>query len=188
LAIESDPLSAGTLKDRVAALGQDSLCTVMACDCNHELAVRAVREISHDALSLMFVDLLGTEVRMETLRAMTADRQIDLVVTWPEMDVVRNRGQMLEQEDRWNGFFGTPAWKPLVRSLGPARRLRALQRLYVEELRRHGYQYTKYVGSVRNQKGHALYRPLFASKHPLGLDFWEKASATRAAQGTLFDT
>ena len=136
------------------------------------------------ALSLMFVDLLGTEVEMATLRELTRDRSVDLLVTWPEMDVVRNRGFMLEQRERWTAFFGSEEWIEIATD-GPARRLRAFQQLYQAQLARAGYAHSAFTDSIKNRLRRGLYRPLFASKHERGLQFWQSASATQRAQPPL---
>jgi hypothetical protein len=123
---------------------------------------------------------------METIRRITNGRSVDLVVTWPEMDVVRNTSLMLEQADRWTRFYGDSAWLGIATTRSAPFRLRDLQKLYVEQLRHLGYTHTEYLKGVRNMRRRVLYRPLFAARHELGLNFWRKAAATPEQQQGLF--
>src|SRR5262245_23004824 len=111
VAIESDPDCVAALRARLLKEPRGSLCELIEDDCNNPAVIKAVRAATQGCLTVMFVDLLGTEVRMSTLRAMTTDRKIDLLVTWPTMDAVRNAPQMLGQADRWTSFFGTDEWQ-----------------------------------------------------------------------------
>jgi three-Cys-motif partner protein len=184
VAIENDRLNIAALKARIARHERADLCQLVTDDCNSPTVIEAVRTITDRAITVMFVDLLGTEVHMQTLRELTRDRVVDMLITWPEMDVVRNRGQMLEQASRWTAFFGSDAWQRIVTEAGPARRLRNLQLLYAKELGQFGYR-SRFIGSVKNLRGRALYRPLFATRNERGLDFWTKASTRLPEQSSL---
>lgn len=185
IAVESEPNSAAALRQRVSDHFRGSLCDIREGDCNDTATVAAIRAATDRALTLMFVDLIGTEVQMATIRALTHDRTVDLLFTWPEMDATRNRGMLLEQRDRWTAFLGSDEWERDARSRGPHWMLRTIQRLYVKQLEGLGYQ-TRFMPAIRNQRGGALYRPLFASRHSLGLKFWA-VSSRRPQQGLAFE-
>ena len=186
VAVESNSDAATALKARVGAHSRASSVSVIHGDCNDADVIAQIRALTANGLTVAFADLLGTEIKMDTLRRLTTGRSVDPVFTWPEMDAKRNQGLLLDQQARWTEFFGSDAWIPLVTRFGPARRLNALQRFYVERLRQIGYKHFKYSDSVKNTKRAALYRPMLATKHPLGLKFWNVASAKQGQQGTLF--
>lgn len=187
LAIEADPTCVAALRQRIGDEPRRETATILQLDCNSREAIAAIQRATLGALTLMFVDLLGTDVHMRTLRTVTRDRSVDLVITWPEMDLVRNRGLVIDQQDRWNAFFGDDRWQHQATGLGPARRLRALQHFYLQQLASFGYRYTLFAAAVRNTRGGTLYRPLFASRHPLGLNFWQKVTPTPPQGGLPFD-
>ena len=184
IAVESDPANAEALRQRSAGLPKQA--RIIAADCNAPETIRTLRDATNRALTLMFVDLLGTEVAYDTIVALTHQRSVDLLITWPEMDLRRNRALALERPDRLDRFFGTQEWREIVRAQGPTRFLRAYQELYERQLRRIRYEHTHMLGPVKNRRGGTLYRALFASRHPLGLNFWRKA-ADDAARPALFD-
>ena len=93
---------------------------------------------------------------------------------------------MLDQKLRWTAFFGTDDWIPIVTRFGPALRVRSLQRLYERQLQEIGYDFTQFVGSMKNTRRRTLYRPLFASKNKLGAKFFGIA-ATPERQQPRFD-
>jgi three-Cys-motif partner protein len=180
IAVESNADYAAALRERVSQLPRAATCTVELGDCNSRDVIAKIRKGTDRALTLMFVDLLGTEVQMRTLRALTNARTADLLITWPEMDATRNVTQMFDQEERWSAFFGTSEWKTILRSHGPMTRLKALRALYCAELAKLGYL-TEFAPPIRNLKGGRLYRPLFASRKQLGMKFWGTAVGSPAA-------
>jgi three-Cys-motif partner protein len=161
-------------------------------DCNDTAVIAAVREELRQSLGLVFVDLVGLNVWFETIRVLTQDRSVDLVVTFPDMDLTRNATQA--DVDRWNCFFGSTRWRDEVerwrRRQQPAGSVAALlARLYQRELReRLGYVHSATQRPMVNSCRAAMYRPLFASRHQKGLYFWREACRKdRFGQRELFD-
>lgn len=189
VAIESDVACAQALRARVQRHARRMACDVRHDDCNSEDSIRLVREATRSALSLVFVDLIGTEVNMDTIRQITTSRSVDLVITWPVMDALRNRGMLAEpaNRERWTRFLGSTQWLDRMTRHGPAWRVRDLQHAYIEELRRLKFDYCQLLPTVRNIRGHALYRPLFASRNALGLKFWNAAQPRRPQLGFEFE-
>jgi three-Cys-motif partner protein len=184
IAVEADPRLADALKQRKDQHRRAHTCFVIPGDCNEPAIVDKVRTMTDRALTLMFVDLIGTEVTMETIRRLTKDRSVDLCITWPEMDAIRNQGLMGAQPERWTAFFGTDEWQAIARER--PRRLKRLRDLYMRQLQALDYQHTALLQGVKNRVGRTIYRPLFASRHPLGLEFRQKAEPPQS-QGGLFD-
>ena len=193
--VESDPLLARALQVRVADSQYRPEPIIRVGDCNDLHVISEIRgHLTRGTLGFAFVDLLGFNVRFDTLRRLTADRPVDLLITMPEMDFTRNAVQaMLRGDDaRWTAFFGTNEWKEVVENwvrrekAGEVLKI-ALMRLYLKQLRTIEYRGLALNEPMRSQTGAALYRPLFASKHDRGLDFWRKACARNShRQGTLF--
>lgn len=186
VAVEKNVDNAAALTARVAAHPRGTTCAVLTADCNDPEVIAQIRARTDGCLTLMFVDLIGTEVTMATIRELTRDRSIDLVITWPQMDVTRNRGQFLDdaQRPRWSAFFGTPDWVDVAKG-GPTRRVHALTELYQQQLHQIGYT-THLMHSVKNTRGGRLYRQLFATRHPLGETFWFAAAPKEIQQGLGF--
>jgi three-Cys-motif partner protein len=184
VAVDSNPAYVDALQRRADGHPRQATCRFIAGDCNAPETIRAIRLEMNRALTLIFVDLLGTEVRMSTIDALTRAQSVDLLFTWPEMDAVRNTPLMFEQAERWTAFFGSDEWRPIV-SAGPNQRLRKLLHLYLKRLESLGYQGT-FAPPVKNRKGGRLYRPLFASRNELALKFWSVAQQRHLQQGRLF--
>lgn len=185
VSVEKKPANAAALRARVAALPRADRAIVLEADCNSDEVVNRVRAETAHALSLMFVDLIGTEVRMRTIRRIAANRKVDLVITWPVMDMNRNRGMLTENPERVDEFFGTQDWRHVVENVGPHRIVPALQRLYIRQLEAIGYTHHQVLRGVRNQRGGVLYRQMFASKNPLGLKLWNATTEGQTRQNPM---
>lgn len=174
VAVDSNPLFIQALDQRTATSSRRASLHLWSDDCNSAGTINQIRDLTYGTLTLMFVDLLGTEVAMDTVRALTTDRRVDLLITWPEMDVVRNKGLLLAQPDRWERFFGTKDWRAVAELTGPRQRVDKLRTLYCEQLKRLGYE-TAFAPAVENSRRGRLYRPLFASRNERGLQFFSIA-------------
>lgn len=190
--VESHARCHAALTARVAAEGRAHSAVIIHGDAN-ELATidRLRRECAH-SLALAFVDLIGQEVSFETICRLTEDRSVDLLFSFPEMDLKRNTWNVsdIEREaHRWTRFFGTEEYRPIVRSFQPHEAVEHLRALYVRQLESIGYTYHEFAAlPMRNSKGRSMYRPLFASKHPKGLSFFRKIAPKRSGgMDNLFD-
>lgn len=158
---------------------------VIVGDCNDAVVVARVRASIPRTLTFVFVDLLGMEVSFDTLADLTHERRMDLLFTYQESDLTRNARRAMDGADgpRWDRFFGTPDWRNVIRSvergLHPHRTVKhALMDFYARRLGTIGYQHVEVLAEpVRNDRRAPLYRPVFASKHGRGSDFWRKISA-----------
>lgn len=189
--IESDPEAFAALRARVEDANTGRVATLIPGDCNDPAVIDRVRGLIGSGLALLFVDLIGLNVRFETIRAITRGLHVDLVVTFPDMDVKRNADQA--DRDRWTAFFGGTRWQDAVARWACHRAPEGsvpamLVNLYRRELRDQlGYAYSAATRPMVNSKRATLYRPLFASRHELGLKFWNSISKRdRNGQGDLF--
>lgn len=189
--VESDPEAFAALSARVERANTGRAAMIIKGDCNDRAIIDHIKSRIGPGLGLLFVDLIGLDVRFETIRAITSGIHVDLVVTFPDMDVKRNADQA--DRDRWTAFFGGTRWQEAVARWQAHRTPEGsvpamLVNLYRRELRDQlGYTHSAAVRPMVNSKRATLYRPLFASRHELGLKFWNSISKRdRNGQGDLF--
>jgi three-Cys-motif partner protein len=181
-AVEVDPTLRAALEQRVAKEARASLAEVIAGDANSAGIISRLRDASERMLALAFIDLIGQEIAFETVRALSRDRSIDLWFSFPEYDLRRNATLAPRDDDqgaRWTRFFGTDEWKPIVMERRPGHAVVNLRRLYERQLEGLGYLTEWSRLPMTNSRGKSLYRPLFASKDPRGIDFFRKALSTK---------
>ena len=188
--VEQDRVLADALAARVATRGLRPAPVIIRDDCNQQNVIDEIRaRIGSGALALAFVDLLGMNVTMATLRALTAKRlPMDLIITFPEMDVRRNWraaiGGAKEHASRFDEFYGTPDWHNAVDATMPAERnADALMKFYAEQLQTLGYLTSILPLTMKNKRRGTLYRPIFGSRHERGIEFWEKISGKKEPSG-----
>jgi three-Cys-motif partner protein len=190
LFLESDTAAADALRTRLARCGTTT-AEVVEGDCNEAQMIRRVKDTIGDGIALVFVDLIGLDVTFDTLRRITEHQTVDLLITFPDMDLVRNHPQ--PDDARWDAFFGGSAWKSALakreKHIIPSGSVAALlANVYRGELDRQlGYAHSTCARPMVNSQRARLYRPLFASRHRLGLQFWQDISRRdRSGQATLF--
>lgn len=166
---------------------------ILEGNCNDPAIVAEIHSrVTTKTLAFCFIDLLGFNVAYDTIRTLVRDRRIDLVVTFPEGGITRNAplaGSI--QAESWTRFFGTDDWKRVLAECAMGRRNKdpqiELALLYARQLERLDYQVNFLHETMKNTKRVPLYRPLFASKHARGSDYWLKISAVGPdRQGHLF--
>lgn len=184
VAVEAEPALAAGFQTRLQFAAQ---ARVLEGDCNDPAVIQPLRAEAHRAntLTLAFLDMLGTDVTFDTIRALSAGCRMDLLITLQINDLVRNAALALggPQHVRFDAFFGTDAWAAVVqqqasRQLPGTDLATALMDLYVAQLATIDYAHVYPLQRVmRNTTQAPLYRLLLASKHPLGAEFFEKVSA-----------
>ncbi len=155
---------------------------------DHILAVDRLRIPGKwSSLNLTFLDPEGLELRWETVATLAQPYRMDLIIHYPQGGLNRYMGQASKAEEQTavDLFFGGIEWRKLYEEWQNKRTHFGIHRLlmdhYKEKLQELGYKEVlrdDEVGDeplIRNAKKKApLYRLLFASKHPLGHDFWRK--------------
>jgi three-Cys-motif partner protein len=147
-----------------------------------------VRKLGRETLAFAFIDPPGTEMRYDSIAALTAGLPMDLLIFFPlHMNLQRQahyrRADPVE-DARWDAYFGTNEWRGL-------RTGRQLYELYVAQLRKLDYQFFGEAKLVRDRHhstlargaarpgrgaGRKLYILIPASKHKRGEDFWNKST------------
>lgn len=176
---EEDPASHQALDRRVKARVPEKYITakIIQGDCNDRIG-----EIDppQNGLGLAFIDPTGiSQLSFETVRKLTTNRQIDLIINFPEgMGIRMNLHQYTQKEKiALNRFMGSARWQQRYQESPTTfdQACREIAQEYLENLRSLGYLAVD--GDwipVRTDQNALLYYLLFASKHPRGNDFWRK--------------
>lgn len=164
---------------------------VLPGDCN-QLVQKIAAMIPDRALTLAFIDPTGLHAWFETIASLSQRGRVDLLVLFADAyDIQRNLkryyddpnsnlDRVLGPDSNWRA-----KWEQLQNYSSTSVR-KMFAEIYKGQLRRH-LGYTRFgEQSIAGAKG-ALYRLIYASKHPRGLDFWEKVTKKYASgQRRLF--
>ena len=142
------------------------------------------------SLNLAFLDPAGMDLYWETVETLAQINRMDLVIHYPQMGLTRSMPLVFEssEESKVDSFFGGREWREIYRKWQNRTGLhRKLIDHYKDKLRNLGYievlRGDEPEPLMRNEKRKApLYRLIFASKHPLGHDFW-RAVTSRDVHG-----
>jgi len=189
---EEKPELAAACRLRLNRSGTESQCQVLEGDCN-ELVQDVLRFIPDRALTLAFIDPTGLHANFETLKTLTSGRQADLLILFADRhDIIRNVDGYYRQgpESKLDKVLGPKSdwrrqWTQLANQ-NSEKACKLFADIYKNQLRQLlGYEFFR--EEVMSSAQSPLYRLIFASKHELGVDFWDKATKKYASgQGRLF--
>lgn len=199
--VEYDAECASALQKRCETSTNWNSVTIISGDCNVEVntVVKHIKRNSPNSLNLAFLDPEGLELRWSTVVALASVKKMDMVINYPQMALARvmpvNFGS--DADGAVDQYFGTRQWRDIFREhqeKGKVGLHRDLIDLYRSKLHELGYREVKRDDELgdeplmRNARTSApLYRLIFASKHPLGQDFWRKTTKRDAyGQAGLF--
>lgn len=141
------------------------------------------------SLNLAFLDPQGLDLHWNTVASLAKLNRMDLIIHYPQMGLGRSMSQAFKakEQTKVDLFFGGTEWRDIYQDWRSRRSRLGIHRLlidfYKERLQDLGYTEVlrdDQVGDeplIRNAMRRApLYRLLFASKHPLGHDFWHKVT------------
>lgn len=180
--VDSDPATIDTLKQRCQASPYFGRIQFIVGDANQSAAQVVQYLQGIPSLNLAFLDPEGLELHWNTVAMLARISRLDLIIHYSQMGLSRLMpveigNPMATIVDK---FFGDDQWRAIYLrySQGEEQFLhRQLMDHYKRKLLGLGYQKTRDVGDeplMRNAKNAPPYRLLFASKHPLGHDFWRK--------------
>ena len=160
-------------------------------DCNREVD-KLVRDVPSDHLVLAFVDPTGLHVHFDTIRKLTSGRKVDLIISFMDrLDLVRNVGKYYYENEDSNidKFLGRGVdWRRKFDSLSNQDAQHVCHMfldLYSQQLKSIGYQHFGQPQRISGS-GSPFYLLLFASKHHLGADIWNRVSKKdRGGQGSF---
>jgi three-Cys-motif partner protein len=180
LLVEGDTTLSDALRSRVG-----DRATIFADDCNDPGVIQAIRQsLGPETLALAFIDNLGLDVPLSTIRRLTVGKRVDLCITFQTGDLRRNLESAVRggDEARWDAFFGDRAWRPIAidaarRNLSAAETATELLDHYGDQLRTLGYGTVRHsLRAMRNSRNVDLYRVVLAGKHPKAGEFFDKVS------------
>lgn len=151
-------------------------------NCNEKVMEILAELPKENTLYVALIDPTGLHINFDTIRKLTNERRMDLIVTFPEgMAIKRNMDKFIKKEDSLlDNFMGDRRWRNLYNSELPSDSIEnSLIGLYRENLKTIGYQEIKSADEIlikSSKKALPLYYLLFASKHPLGHRFWSSIS------------
>ncbi len=132
-------------------------------------------------LNLAFLDPEGLEVEWQTVEKLASLQRMDLIINFSTNGITRNAGQLVghEEDTVIDRFFGTREWRSIyeeTRRKGGSVVRRELIDFYLGRLKGMGYVKTKREEKpFKNQRNVQVYTMIFASKHDLGIQFWNGA-------------
>ena len=143
------------------------------------------------SLNLAFLDPDGLELNWDTVAEVATIGRMDLIIHYPQMGLTRSMPVVVDKPgvSDVDQFFGGMEWRAIYQAYRRREEgfiHRQLMDHYKRKLSHLGYQETfrdDEVGVeplISREKGVPLYRLLFASKHPLGVEFWSKITARDA--------
>jgi len=154
----------------------------MPGDCNQN-APKIVSLLPRGHLHLAFLDPTSLDIHFSTIRQLTAERRVDLIVSFMDrIDLVRNIKKNYYPNSRSNldMFLGEEVdWRREYDSLpntDATHVSRLILELYQTQLREIGY--THFGDRKRIAGAVPYYLLFFASKHRLGADLWNRTSST----------
>lgn len=190
---ERCPNLADACRQRLAAFGAGERTSVLEGDCN-DLIDEVVRNLPRRALTLAFIDPTGLHARFETVAKLAQAGRVDLLILFADHhDIVRNVDRYEQQgpDSKLDQVLGPSVdwrrpWKNLVNRT-PERIADFFSNLYKDQLASH-LGYVEFGHKVMKSDRGPLYRIIYASKDPRGLDFWNKITRKGArGQRRLFE-
>ncbi|HEU0052248.1 MAG TPA: three-Cys-motif partner protein TcmP [Longimicrobium sp.] len=190
---EKDPERIGALRERVGRVAPGADVRYVLGDSN-ETTSEIATHVPADALTFCFADPYGVNLRLETIRRLSAGRNVDfLILLALQMDANRNRERYAREESRrLEDFLGNArwrtAWEEAERRGEDFRMFLADQ--YIAAMRSLGYARTTRADlyqmrtEVRNL---SIYYLAFFSKHALGYRFWREALKYSDKQTSMLD-
>ena len=177
--VERSPENYEALKQRIASLNPDCRATIWNDDAN-KIIEKVAESIPDRSLNIAFIDPFSLDIQYDTIRILAQRRSLDLLILFADdMDIIRNIRAYYypKQSDKLDLFLGQDSdwrtqWDSLDIQDAPHARL-LFSNIYITQLSKIGYTNTDSVPIPRN--GRPLYRLIYASKHPLGLKFWNIA-------------
>ncbi len=207
--VDIDTERSKTLQKRCSASNTSAQIHYLVGDSNikvHEI-VEGIQEFDRHfirgqwpSLNLAFLDPDGLELEWNTIANLAKVEKMDMIIHYSQAGLTRNIElcYSIEEETIIDRFFGDREWRTLYapwRTKGNRFGLhRELIDYYKTKLQALGYvevlkdDETGAEPLIRNSKRQApLYRLIFASKHPLGHDFWKAVTRKDVyGQGRLF--
>lgn len=193
--VELDPVDFDALKKRVAHSPRNERVVLYNDDCNFIIdeIVGELQELDSrfmegkwPSLNLAFLDPEGLELQWQTVEKLGRVNRMDLIINFSTSGFTRNAQQMFEAEQatKLDLFFGTDGWRSVYQQVvgrDVTHIRRTMLDYYKQRLASLGYVFNferdilPDEKAFLNRKGAQVYTLMFASKHDLGIKFWNDA-------------
>jgi len=180
-----------TLEQRIQATEIKSGINLYKGDCNVEIdkIILKLNQIDREkipdmwgSLNLAFVDPEGLEIEWKTIEKLGKQNRMDLIINFSTSGITRNIKQFFESDEETaiDRFFGTHEWRDIYSKLQVKDNTivrRELLDFYIHRLGQFGYEndLKRDEHVFKNKKNRQIYSLIFASKHKLGIQFWNGA-------------
>lgn len=177
--VEESPENIRAVSKRISQVNES--CQIRTWNADANVVVREVADaIPDNSLNVTFVDPYSLDVHFETIKILAERRKLDLLILFADdMDLIRNIRKYYypRSSDKLDLFLGNDSgWRNRWDSLKnqDAEHTRQLfGQIYTDQLRKIGYSHSDSISIPRHTR--PLYSLVYASKHPLGLKFWNIA-------------
>ena len=174
--VDINTRAARALESRLAGCPNANKVEIWNGDCAE--AVKQI-QIPNDALTLAFIDPTGiADAPFELIRTLRAKTRCDLLINVQHgMGIKMNMHQYTPDADAdcaLTKFLGDDSWKKLL-GVSPSDFFQQYLQLYRNRLRGEGFKFSDNQVIVNMRQSTPLYLLLFASAHPRGQEFWDKA-------------
>jgi three-Cys-motif partner protein len=168
-----------SLEERLRGHPNRSQIELIEGDCNAVIG-RVLKVLPPNYLTLAFIDPTGLQVQFKTIQRLVQNRKVDLLMTIQfGMGIRMNLRQYVQAEgSALSAFLGNAKWREDEKAGGsPSQFGRRILNRYMHQLRDLDYRTVQDREiDIRNDKNLLLYFMVLASRHPLGEQFWRKAT------------
>jgi len=174
--IEMNVAGANALAKRLHPHDNANLVEIWCGDCAE--AIHKI-QIPANSLTFAFIDPTGIgHAPFSLIETLHKKTRCDLLINIQHgMGIKMNIHQYkpdVDEQSALTKFLGNDSWKALPRH-NPHDFFRGVLDIYKQQLDKLGFSFTGREVLISNRQGTGLYLLLYASKHPLGQKFWEKA-------------
>ncbi|OGO04202.1 MAG: hypothetical protein A2Y73_03535 [Chloroflexi bacterium RBG_13_56_8] len=175
---------ASTVAERVILRAEDANTAV-----NHIVEyIRASERENGRSLNLAFLDPTGLQLQWQTVAMLSRVPRMDMIIYYPDLGLRWNMKQLVHKpnDTAVDLFFGGRAWRQIYLHWQSSHSGTGIHRLlidhYKSNLAKLGYKYQGHGNTgdeplIRNTRRGPLYRLMFFSKHPLGLEIWNSITS-----------
>ncbi|NQU09399.1 three-Cys-motif partner protein TcmP [bacterium] len=182
---------ADACRARLATTPVASRCHLLMGDCNERIG-QVVDLIPAGSLTLAFIDPNGLDAKFATIATLSEHRNVDFVMLFADAyDLPRNLERLYRRDpnSKLDQVLGLDSrWRERLDELpNPtgANKRKLFRRIYEEQLRNHlGYVHIRHK-AIESPNG-PIYTLVYASKHKLGLKFWDEALKKEASGQRTF--
>jgi len=169
-----------SLRQRLSGHPRFSQVTLIEGDCNAVID-EVLRALPSNHLTLAFIDPTGLQIQFRTIQRLVHNRKVDMLMTIQFGMGIRMNLPLYAQTEgtALSDFLGNAGWRDDFHSGGsPSQIARRVLNRYVQQLKDLGYSTVqdREIEIRTDESNLLLYFMVLASRHPLGKDFWRKAT------------